>query len=480
VLGGIAEWLLTVLAQIKPAALAAIDLVIAIAVTLHVLLTKRDVGASMGWIGLGWLSPIIGGPLYFVLGINRVQRRASRIRERRNYSASAARQQPSADRDDHLAPLESAARRLTGRPTLGGNTVALLQDGDRAYPPMVEAINAARRSVALSTYILRDDKAGGKFIDALIAAKKRGCEVRVLIDGIGSGWFWSRPYNRLHKAGVPVARFMHSMWPWRMPFLNLRTHKKVLVVDGRRAFTGGMNLAGENVLALKPRHPVRDSHFDFEGPIATQLMDAFARDWEFVTQESLDGEVWFPRLGQPGTAQARVVTSGPDQDLEKIEFVIMQAVACARQSVQVMTPYFLPDERLVTSLALAAMRGITVDVVIPARSNHRLVDWATRANIGPLLQAGVRIWRNPPPFDHSKVMVVDGTWCLIGSANWDMRSLRLNFELNVEVYHSDLAQRLCALMNANRGSRVTQDELRRRRYPVRVLDAGVRLLLPYL
>ena len=159
---------------------------------------------------------------------------------------------------------------------------------------------------------------------------------------------------------------------------------------------------------------------------------------------------------------------------------MMQAIGSARQSVQIMTPYFLPDERLVTALALAAMRGIAVDVVIPERSNHRVVDWATRANVGPLLDAGVRIWRNPPPFDHSKIMVIDGSWCLIGSANWDMRSLRLNFELNVEVYQSDIAETLCTLMHAKRGTRLTTEELNRRRAPIRLLDAGFRLLLPYL
>ena len=254
----------------------------------------------------------------------------------------------------------------------------------------------------------------------------------MLVDGIGSGYFICRAYGRLRRHGVPVGRFMHSLWPWRMPFLNLRTHKKVLVVDGRIGFTGGMNIAGENLLATRPRHPVRDTHFRFDGPIVAQLAEAFALDWSFVMGEELDGELWFPRLEPAGEAVARVVTSGPDEDLEKIEYIVLEAIACARRSICVMTPYFLPDERLVTSLTLAAMRGITVDIVIPRRSNQRLVDWATPANIGPLLQEGCRIWFNPPPFDHSKLMVVDSEWCLIGSANWDMRSFRLNFELGVE------------------------------------------------
>jgi cardiolipin synthase A/B len=480
VLSVLAEWLAALGGIVPDRVLVAIDLVIALAVTGHVLLTKREVGAATGWIGLAWVSPIVAGPLYFVFGINRVARRGARIREQRRYTPLVDDESPTADRDDHLAPLEQAIRLLTDRASLAGNRVEWLQNGDTAYPRMLAAIVAAERSVALSTYILRDDAAGGPIIDALIAAQGRGCQVRVLIDGIGGGWFGSRAYARLRRARVPVARFMHSLWPWRMPFLNLRTHKKVLVVDGARGFAGGMNIGAENLVATSPLHPVRDSHFAFDGPVVAQLVDAFARDWEFVAGEELEGDLWFPRLVQAGQAVARVVTSGPDQDLEKIEFAAMHAIACARRSVQVMTPYFLPDERLVTALALAAQRGVTVDVLVPERSNHRVVDWAMRANIDPLLRAGVQIWRNPPPFDHSKMMVVDGEWCLIGSANWDVRSLRLNFELNLEVYHDDLAAQLSALMAFKRGYPLTIAELDRRILPTRLLDAGFRLLLPYL
>ena len=212
-----------------------------------------------------------------------------------------------------------------------------------------------------------------------------------------------------------------------MPFINLRSHKKVLVVDGRLAFTGSMNVADENVMATQPRHPVQD--------------------------------------------RTRTL---------KIEFAVLQAAACARDSIEVMTPYFLPDERLTTALALAAMRGVAVDVVIPERSDHRFVDWATHANVGPLLAEGVRVWRCPPPFRHSKILVVDGEWCPVGSCNWDIRSFRLNFELCLEVHDRGLAGQLAALMLACRGSALTQAALDRRPAPVRLRDSAVRLMLPYL
>ena len=461
-------------------------------VSVHALLNKRDVGSTAGWIGLAWLSPLFGGALYFIFGINRVQRRAQELHETTPSPAISVRlaggmapaegagSLPGSERDDHLAALDRAAGLITGRPVLSGNKVTKLRNGDEAYPQMLAAIEAAQSSIALCSYILRDDAAGVPFIDALARAKARNVEVRVLIDGIGGGYFTSRAYWRLRREGVQAARFMHSLMPWRMPFINLRTHKKILVVDGAQAFTGGLNIGAENVLALKPRHPVLDNHFAVSGPVAGQLMAAFANDWLLATGETLSGLAWFPALSPTGQKTSRVVTAGPDQDVQKIEYVALMAITCAQRSITVMTPYFLPDDRLVSALCVAALRGVAVDIVIPGKSNHRLVDFATRANSLPLVQSGCRIWKNPPPFDHSKLMVVDGTWALIGSTNWDVRSFRLNFELNMEVYSTDLAQVLQTQMLEKRGDPLTVAELQRRKIVTCLRDAGSRLLLPYL
>ncbi len=477
---GVIVWLAGRLDWLWVDAVVPFGLVAAAIVTVHVLLTKRDVGASIGWIGLAWLSPFFGGLFYLMLGINRVKRRAQRRFAGR---AGGQKPRPTADmdgRDDHLAPLELAARRITGRSLETGNALTIHHNGDEAYPPMVAAIATARTSIALSSYILNDDSAGGAFIDALIDAHRRNVAVRVLVDGIGSGYFLSPAYRRLRAGGVPAARFMHSSLPWRMPFLNLRTHKKVLLIDGQTGFTGGMNIAAENVLASAPRHPVRDTHFHVAGPVIGQLMEAFARDWSFVTGEELEGPAWFPPLAAAGRASARVVTSGPDADLEKIEFLVLEAIACARRSIRLATPYFLPDERLITTLSLAAMRGVTVDVIVPAKSNHTLVDWAARANVTPLLSEGGRVWLNDPPFDHSKILVVDGEWSMIGSANFDMRSFRLNFELSMEIYDTEFAAKLETLLDQRQNTRLTRQDLDARSIPIRLRDALARLAMPYL
>jgi cardiolipin synthase len=473
--------LISLIPAVRADLLLASGLVIAIAVTLHVLLCKREVGSAVGWIGLAWFAPVTGGISYFLFGVNRVQRRAQSLRgvdQRRE--GRGAWPTPEGG-DDHLDPLERGIGRITGRATISGNRVATYQDGDEAYPPMLEAIARARRSIALSSFIFHDDVWGGHFIEALAAAQARGAAVRVLVDGIGGGWLTSPAYRALRSRGVPVVRFLHSPLPWRMPFLNLRSHKKILVLDGTLGFTGGMNIGDANVMATHPKAPVQDTHFRVEGPVVCQLMEAFARDWQFATNENLEGTDWFPDLDHAHDgAAARVIDSGPDEDIEKIEFAILQAIACARESIAIMTAYFLPDERMMTALSLAAMRGVAVDVVVPERSDHFFVDWALRANNKPLLKDGVRVWLCPPPFRHSKAMVVDGAWCLIGSCNFDTRSFRLNFELCMEFYDRALGAELSALMERSRGRALTQADLDGRPMPVRLRDAATRLMLPYL
>ncbi|HEX2942494.1 MAG TPA: phospholipase D-like domain-containing protein, partial [Rhodopila sp.] len=224
-----------------------VGLLLAVAITIHVLLRKREVASAVGWIGLVWFAPFLGAVTYAVFGINRVRRRARKARMpegARGMSAAV-----SSEVGSELAPLGRGVGRITEMPLLKGTSIEVFHNGDQAYPPMLEAIAAARHSIGLSSYIFRADRWGGRFISALADAKARGVEVRVLIDGIGGGWVWSGAYRRLKRRGVPAARFMHSPLPWRMPFINLRTHKKILVVDGKVGFTGGMNIADENVMA---------------------------------------------------------------------------------------------------------------------------------------------------------------------------------------------------------------------------------------
>jgi len=214
--------------------------------------------------------------------------------------------------------------------------------------------------------------------------------------------------------------------------------------------------------------------------VVAQLTEAFADDWQMVTGDPLEGADWFPALGPAGPAQGRVVTAGPDEDVNQLELLLLAAIAVARRSIRIATPYFVPPERLVSALGVASLRGVSVDIVLPRRADHRLMDWAARAHVRPMLNPGCRLWYAPGPFDHSKLLTIDGTWSLIGSANWDTRSLRLNFELDLEIKDPDFAQRIEKLIAGMGATPVTRADLDGAPLAARVRNAAARLLLPYL
>ena len=416
-----------------------------------------------------------------MFGINRVRRRARKLIEIRSPQAESA---PlirwSETVDEGLRPLAEMVRKISGRPLLGGNSIEPLLDGEGAYPQMLDAIGMASKSIMLSSYIFRYDATGSLFTTALIEAHRRGVSVRVLLDGVGAGYFFCPTARVLQRAGVPCERFLHSFFPWSMPFINLRNHRKILVVDGAVGFIGGLNIGEENRNRMRVDRRVADVHFRLQGPVVRQLAEAFAWDWSFTCEEELTGALWFPALDGAGNDILRVVTSGPDTDLEKIEYTALQAITLARHSVRIMTPYFLPGTRMLSELALAALRGVQVDLVIPAHSNHRIMDWACRDDLQVVLDAGCRIWLSGPPFNHAKLMVMDKRWAFVGSANLDARSLRLNFEINVESYGVAFAEKIDAFIESHRRRRLTHHDLDERILPVKFRDAIARLFSPYL
>jgi cardiolipin synthase A/B len=454
-----------------------LHVIVAGIVTYHVLMTKRDVPATIGWIGLAWLSPVLGALLYVAFGVNRVRRRAQRLM--RSAQSVDERIMDDVSSDDPLERLKVAIGKITGREMATGKVAAILDCGDQAYPQMLAAIEGARAHIRLSTYIFRTDEIGQQFIGALAKARRRGVRTCVLIDGFGGGFLRSSAYRRLRAQGVPVSRFLHSALPWKMPFLNLRLHKKILAVDGIVAFVGGLNIGGENIIGQRPKAPVRDIHFRLYGSIVRQIEEAFDDDWSFATGEEPSRKGPAPRPPSGGGA-ARTIVAGPDQEFDQLVLVLSSAINLARSSIRIATPYFLPDEQLITALRLAVLRGVDVRLVLPGANNHRLVAWAARTHIRPLLQTGCRIWRSPPPFDHSKLMTIDGEWSLIGSANWDTRSLRLNFELTVEFYDKDLSARLAEIIDAKRADEITLEEIDGRQVVMKLRDAAARLSMPYI
>jgi cardiolipin synthase A/B len=452
-----------------------VSICISTIVTVHILLNKRNVHSAIGWIGLAWLSPFMGTLLYYAFGINRIQRRARIMRRATKGMSSNA-------KDDSpisnvYASLRETVDAVTKRPLVEANIALPLHDGDDAYPQMLAAIKSAQKTVALTSYIFRSDKIGQEFIDALGEAHQRGVMVRVLIDGFGSG---KKTFQSFKKQTVPVSRFMNSIWPWEVKFLNLRQHKKLLIIDGAKAFIGGLNISDENTGRKRNKIKVRDTHFRVGGPVVRQITADFIDDWFFATGEVLEEHLWNPAHQLGGKVSARVIVSGPDQQTEQLSTTLMSAISAAQKSVKIATPYFLPDEILMSALQLAAIRGVEVSIVIPEVSDHAPMDWAMYGHVGPLLQMGCKVFRTPLPFDHSKLMVVDGAWCLFGSPNWDTRSMRLNFEMAIETYDTELALRLSRAIDKNSVNPITLQELDARPFVVKCRDAAVRLLIPYL
>ena len=472
---------------------AVLTLLISVIGSGHALLYKRDTRAAVLWVAFIWLAPLVGAVLYFILGVNRIRRRAVLIRgnlERFRSTPALVRgsleesvgdpASPAAAK--HLGALTKVVDRVAGRPLLPGNRIEPLVNGDEAYPAMLEAIASARQSITLSTYIFDRDEAGLAFARALGDAKRRGVEVRVLIDATGTRYSWPSILRTLRREKVPHARFLPAFPLWRLVSINLRNHRKILVADGRIGFTGGMNLRIGHWLARSPAHPVRDIHFRAEGPIVSQMQEVFAEDWLFTTGESLRGERWFPAQEPRGSVTARALADGPDENFEVLRWTILGALATARHSVRIVTPYFVPDYAILSAINIAAMRGVAVDIILPSRSNLPMVHWASRAHWWQVLERGCRIWLTPPPFDHSKIMIVDDAWVMIGSANWDQRSLRLNFEFNVECHHTGLAARLNALVEAQlkQARPVKLEDVDGRSLPAKLRDGLARLLTPFI
>jgi cardiolipin synthase len=453
----------------------------------HAILHKRDSRAVAGWFALAWLAPVVGPTLYLLLGINRIRRRARALR-----GALGDRVEPALPSDaltaalgddDHLRSLAHFTNRVVGEPLTTGNAVTALEGGDDAFSAMLAAIDGAQRSVTLSTYIFDPDEVGLEFVNALARAHDRGVQVRALIDAVGVRYAWPRSATRqLRARGVPVAKFNNTRLPWRFPYSQLRLHKKSLVVDGERAFCGGMNIRVGHALARKPRHPVLDVQFCLEGPVVQELQRAFADDWAFTTEEKLEGDAFFRELPDAGPVLARSINDGPDEDFEKLRWTFHAGLACAQRSVRIVTPYFLPDRPLITALASASMRGVDVDIVLPEECNLSLPQWAARAQLWQVLGPGCRVWLTPPPFDHSKLMVVDERWALIGSGNWDPRSYRLCFELDVECYDAGFAARVGELVDErmSRARELSLAEVNGRPLWIKLRDGVVRILSPYL
>ena len=467
------------------------NVVITLTAAWHALLYKRDPKASLGWIVVILIFPVAGYFLYFLLGVNRIRTRARKLAGKLPFTGFIG-LEPFEEHillPDSLLPVPaeyaeivSIVNSVTGSPLTSGNRIDILHNGEAAYPAMLDAIDGAEKSVYLSTYIFKTDETGRQFINKLAAARDRGVEVKVILDGIGEYYSLPRAGRLLKKRGVEVVRFIPPSIIPPSIHINLRNHRKILVVDGKTGFTGGINIGSYNLAEnLSNRSRVIDIHFRIQGPVVSQISSVFIDDWNFVTDESIEVDP-AEDYHEGNGARSRVISEGPDEDFNKLATILSGAIASARKRVLIMTPYFLPTRDMISALQTASLKGASVEILLPQKNNLPYVHWATRNMLWELLQRGVRVYYQPPPFRHSKLFVVDDYYAHIGTANMDPRSLRLNFELALEVYDEELISLLSEhiLKCRDKSKEVTLAEVDSRRLMIRTRDSIAWLLYPYL
>lgn len=459
---------------------------LSVVASLHVLLFKENERTSLAWIGLVIFSPVLGSLFYWLFGINRIRRIAKRehphnLKQDFRYKEDCI--------DFHGLPKHWCSSITAGyalHPVnyVDENSVELLVNGDNAYPAMIKSIQSAKQHIVLSSYIFDYDSIGRQFVNALAQAKLRGVVVNVLLDGIGVGYSWRKSDRALKSRGVRTAQFLPAISLTGFRFINLRNHRKILCVDGEEAYIGGMNISKNNQVN-SAKHPIDDVHFRVTGPVIDQISQVFIEDWFFATRELIQFPTYkaIALKSKAGNkVVSRVIQDGPDEHHNRIRWTLINALVYAQKSVRIITPYFIPDQTLMTSLHAAALRGVSVEIIVPEHSNILFVDWVMEANYSRIIEHGIKIFKNKRPFDHSKIVLIDDIWSFIGSTNWDARSLEFNFEINLECFDTGLNTQLTELFEKKKfnAEQVLEEDMSKLPIFKKVRNNLFRLFSPYL
>jgi cardiolipin synthase len=371
---------------------------------------------------------------------------------------------------------------LLGPPFVQGNRVRTLLNGDEIFPPMLAAIRSARTSITFETYIYWAGDIGQAFADALAERARAGVKVHVLLDWVGSAKMDGELITLMTEAGVKVVKFHPPSWA-KLGRMNNRTHRKLLIIDGRIGFTGGVGIAPEwTGHAQDPQH-WRDSHFQVEGPVVAQMQSVFIDNWVKVTGGVLLGPDYFPVLEPAGTSLAQMFSSSPAGGSESMQLMYLMAVTAASRSIDLSAAYFVPDALTLDALLAAMKRGVELRIVVPGKTiDAKSVRRASRAMWGPLLEAGAIIAEYQPTMYHCKMMIVDGLLVSVGSTNFDNRSFRLNDEATLNVVDPEFAAQQTAIFEDDlaQAKRITYDAWRKRSLKKKLLEKLAGLISPQL
>ncbi|APR87038.1 Cardiolipin synthetase [Minicystis rosea] len=471
-------------------ALTIAEIVITLTLIPWIALEKRPPVATLAWILFVFALPVAGPIVYYLLGHRRVKRsHFKRLRARFGLRAARDRlhQKPTVSERDSVCfearQLMTLATEVSASAPSSALSIRILEDGDATFAAIEEAIRAARHHVHLEYYIYEPDRIGTRLRDLLVERARAGVEVRLLVDGVG-GYHLTRSFLApLRAAGAQVAFFGRvRAFRFRARLVNFRTHRKIVVVDGDIGFTGGINVTDDQCASANGPRAYRDTHLRFDGDAVRWLQLVFLEDWSYATGSAPVDDAYFPECRVDGPHAVQILASGPDEPWQAIQKLYFSAIAGARDRVWVTTPYFVPDEAVLTALLTAALRGVDVRVLVPRRSDSRIVTAAARSFFDELLHAGVKVYEYTPRMLHAKTLVVDDIFAAVGSANMDGRSFRLNYEVTAALYGPDACRMLAEIYERDltHARRVTRGELANDKLPRRIMEAATRLLAPLL
>lgn len=463
---------------------------VAVVVILHDL---RDPVKALSWILVITLVPVLGLVMYIVFGrdyrkekiFNRKEIEDLKHMER----LSAEQLRELVDPDiQHIEPIEANKDIITlllnnNKALLTvRNRVKILNDGKAKFDELFEVIRGATSSIHLEYYIFENDSLGRELIALLEEKVREGVEVRLIYDDVGSWNMKRRHARRLRAQGLKVCCFMPVAFPWLTSKLNNRNHRKIVVVDGKIAFTGGINVADRYVNGTK-FGPWRDTHLRIEGDAVNMLQAIFITDWYFVSgRELLTDEKYFPHTRIRSRSPMQIASSGPDSDWASIMQAFFAAINKASKSIYISTPYFLPNEAILTALKVAALSGTDVRIILPYRSDSKIVYWASRSYIGEMLEAGIKVYFFCKGFNHSKILIIDDNFCSVGSANMDIRSFEDNFEVSAIMYDPKIAAELTGyfMQDISNSVVLTRESWENRSNLHAVYESLARLMSPLL
>lgn len=471
-------------------ALLALHLLLAVVLCADLLLRQKEPMATLAWLEGIVLFPFAGSALYLLIGAGSIQRkryrrRRSRLQAEAEAASGAAggnRPRPSVlprgPSDDALTMATAASH----RPPTAGNALEVFDNVSVLYDALETAVRAARRHIHFEYYLFQPDETGQRFLTLLTEKAAQGVEVRLLLDAVGSRFVTAHHLAPLRRAGGAVAWFLPLRAFPKSLALHMRNHRKIAIVDGEVAFTGGANVGDEYRGRRASRAHWRDIHLRVEGPAVLDLQEVFAEDWWFATDRRLTRDDYFPPARPAGNDVIHVVPSGPDDPAQALHASLFHAIATARTRVWIETPYFVPDAPIATALESAARRGVDVRLLVPETSDHALVDRAGESFLPTLLLAGVKAFRYEAGILHSKLVAIDGHWGILGSANMDIRSFRLNFEVNLLAFSPGVARRIEGIFERDlvQSHPVGLSDLAAAPLHHQLAVAGCRLLAPVL